>query len=80
MRLMEGAGRLSECKAGKLKALRVGKVVKFELGAVRAGEGNVEELELLSTLWALSGLGGAAAGAGGGVSGRQRGGHCQGWG
>lgn len=69
MRLMEGVGRLLECKAGKLKVFRVGKVVKFELGVVRVGEGNVEELELLFRLWVLLGLGGVVVGVGGGVLG-----------
>ena len=40
MRQVEGDGRLTELQGGKLKALRVVKVVKFEVGAVGAGKGN----------------------------------------
>lgn len=84
-RLVEGVSRLSELQGGKfkLKAPRIGKVIRFGVGAVEAGQGKAKEAEeLLSKLWALSGLGGGEGGrgvrAGGrGLSGSREGG---GWG
>lgn len=63
----------------KFKAPRTVKVVQFEVGAVRAGKENAKEMqELLSRLWALSGLGGAAGSRE--VSGRERGEYSLSWG
>lgn len=69
VRLVEGVGRLSEFKGGKLKAPRIAKVTEFGVGAVGAAKGNAEEAE---ELWALSGPGGP--------SGRERGEYSQSWG